>query len=90
MATVNFQFSLFCTAAIKYVVKVRNFVPHLVQLNICLIGIHRPIFLMTRNIVLLLPDMFSLMFHLPSDILLLLPDMFCCLTECFLGKKYSF
>ena len=75
------------TAEIKYRDKVCNFVPHLVQLNICLIGIHRPIFLMIRNILLLLPDMFSLMFHLPSDIPLLLPDMFCCLTECFFGQE---
>ena len=32
--------------------KLCNFIPHPVQLNICLIGIHRPIFLMIRKIPL--------------------------------------
>ena len=54
--------------------------------------------------LLFLPDMFSLMFHLPPDtflllldmfhlppyILLLLLDMFCCLPECFWVRNIQF
>ena len=56
--------------------KLCNFIPHLVHLNICLIGIHRPIFLMIRNILLRVGNILFI-----ASWYVLLPDWM------FLGKE---